>query len=388
MKNLIVIVSSLLLLTAVSCKSHKATVIRASGPGVRVENSVKVPAGKTSDPSFSNNQKVGEALVKAARTWIGTPYRYGGQSKSGTDCSGMMMVIYKDVADLALPRTAAQQAEYCFDIPQRELQPGDLVFFSTSSRGGKVSHVGMYVGGGKMIHASTSRGVIESGLDENYYKNHYHSSGRVYGITNVATGGKKSKNDKSSEKTASASAPAQKSTPVSAGKEDKSVKGSMASGVVEMTLDQFVAMKQKPLRDTVIVAEQVISRAVAAMDSASAMVDSVKTKISPDTVTEIRTVPELPSANINGPSEIVDGKRVTVSAVKVETPDSTEEIREVPELPAANINGPSVIVNGKRVPVTPVEQKTKQNTDTVVPDSVRQGREIRETVVKAMKFGK
>lgn len=389
MKNLIVIVSSLLLMTAVSCKSHKATVIRASEPGVRVENSVKVPAGKASDPTFSNNQKVGEALVKAARTWIGTPYRYGGQSKSGTDCSGMTMVIYKDVADLALPRTAAQQAEYCFDIPQRDLQPGDLVFFSTSTRGGKVSHVGMYVGGGKMIHASTSRGVIESDLDEKYYKNHYHSSGRVYGITYAATGGKKPKDEKSKGKQVAAStAHAKASASETSAQSKQKETGKETSGVVEMTLDQFVAMKQKPLRDTVIVAEHVIGRAVAALDSASAMVDSIKMKVSPDTVTEIRSVPELPTANINGPSEIVDGKRVPVTAVKVETPDSTEEVRTVPELPTANINGPTVIVNGKRVPVTPVEQKPVQKTDTVVPDSVRQGREIRETVVKAMKFGK
>ena len=388
MKNLIVFVSTLLLLTAVSCKSHKATVIRASGPGVRVENSVKVPSGKASDPTFSNNQKVGDALVKTARTWIGTPYRYGGQSKSGTDCSGMIMVIYKDVADLALPRTAAQQAEYCFDIPQRDLQPGDLVFFSTSSRGGKVSHVGMYVGDGKMIHASTSRGVIESGLDEKYYKNHYHSSGRVYGITYAATGGKKPKDEKSTGKQTAAAATHTKTAAGTSAQTKQSEKGKATGGVVEMPLDQFVAMKQKPLRDTVIVVEQVIGRTVAELVSASAMVDSVKTKVSPDTVTEIRNVPELPTANINGPSEIVDGKRVPVTAVKVETPDSTEEVRTVPELPTANIDGPTVIVNGKRVPVTPVEQKPVQKTDTVVPDSVRQGREIRETVVKAMKFGK
>lgn len=344
-------VSLLLLIAAVSCKSHKATVIRASGPGVRVENSVRIPKGAMSDPSFSNSKKVGEALVKAARTWIGTPYRYGGQSKSGTDCSGLTMALYKDVANMTLPRTAAQQAEYCFDIPQRELQPGDLVFFSTSSHGGKVSHVGMYIGGGRMIHASTSRGVIESSLDEKYYKNHYHSSGRVYGITYAGTGEKKPKESKPAGKSVAVPNTVEKpkSTPKST--EKMPAKNTPAKGeVVEMTLDQFVSMKQKsPLNDTVIVAERVIEATVAAIDSASAMVDSVKAKVFVDSIAPERVVP-----------------------VKTDKQDAT----------------PTVTVNGKRVPVTPVEQKSVQKTDSIEPDSVRHGREIRETVVKAMKFGK
>lgn len=390
MKILSLFVSLLLIFAASSCKSHKATVVRASRPGVRVENSAKIPSGASSDPSFSNNQKLGDALVKAAKTWIGTPYRYGGQTKSGTDCSGMTMVIYKDVANMALPRTAAQQAEYCFDIPQRDLQPGDLVFFTTSSRGGKVSHVGMYIGGGKMIHASTSRGVIESSLDEKYYKNHYHSSGRVYGITYAGTGEKKSKGDKSSSKTvASSSSQKPAAAPTSSGKSKTEQSPASRSGVVEMTLDQFVAMKQSnPLRDTVIVAEHVIEATVAALDSASAMVDSVRAKVPADTVAEVRYVPDLPVANIDGPGKIVDGKKVTVRPVRVENADSTDEVRSVPDLPAANINGPTVIVNGQRVPVTPVRVDTVKNTDKVEADSVRQGREIRESVVKAMKFGK
>lgn len=179
-----------LLLLCVSCKSHKAIVVRASGPGVPVENSVKLSEAPASDPAFVTDAKIGDALADEARTWIGTPYLFGGESKHGVDCSGMVMVIYNDVASLKLPRNSAAQRDYCLEIPQRNLQPGDLVFFSSSTRGGKVSHVGMYVGGGKIIHASTSKGVIESSLDEKYYKNHYHSAGRVYGVTYAATGEK------------------------------------------------------------------------------------------------------------------------------------------------------------------------------------------------------
>lgn len=136
----------------------------------------------------SVDTRLGDALVRSARQWIGTPYAYGGRSKSGTDCSGMIMVIYSDVAGLTLPRNSAAQRDYCVSVSRRQLEPGDLVFFTTSKRGGKVNHVGMYVGNGRIIHASSSRGVIESSLDEKYYATHYHSSGRVYGVTYAATG--------------------------------------------------------------------------------------------------------------------------------------------------------------------------------------------------------
>lgn len=350
MKIMPVLVSAVLLLGAVSCKSHKATVVRPSGHGSKTERpAVSIKGDVASDPSLSNDPKISDALVSTARTWLGTPYRYGGQTKKGTDCSGMLMVIYKDVANLSLPRNSAEQRNYCLDINRRSLQPGDLVFFSSSTRGGKVSHVGMYVGGGKIIHASSSRGVIESSLDEKYYKNHYHSSGRVYGITYAATGGKKRKDYIPVEVEIAAVPPdnAKPSATVnSSGKSDQKKN----DGVVEMTLDQFVAMRQKPqMTDTVIVAEQIISRTAEVIDSASATVDSVRIESVPDSLPAERTVPEIP---VN------------------------------------NIKGPTVIVNGERVEARPVEQKPVQRPDSLPADSVRQGREIRESVVKAMKFGK
>lgn len=352
MKIMPVLVSAVLVLGAVSCKSHKATVIRPSGQGSKTERpAVSVKGDVASDPSLSNDPKISDALVRTARTWLGTPYRYGGQSKKGTDCSGMLMVIYKDVANLSLPRNSAEQRNYCLDINRRSLQPGDLVFFSTSTRGGKVSHVGMYVGGGKIIHASSSRGVIESSLDEKYYKNHYHSSGRVYGITYAATGGKKRK-DYVPVEVEIAAVPAGNGKPEPAGKGKTTGKGNHKKndGVAEMTLDQFVAMQRKPqMTDTVIVAEQIISRTAEVIDSASATVDSVRIK---------------------------------------SVPDSLPDERAVPEIPVDNIKGPTVIVNGERVEARPVEQKPVQRPDSLSVDSVRQGREIRESVVKAMKFGK
>lgn len=121
-------------------------------------------------------------IVAEARNWVGTRYCYGGKSRNGTDCSGMVMTIFDDVAQLKLPRNSAKQQEFCKALKQKELMEADLLFFSTSKKGARVNHVGIYIGDGKFVHASTSKGVIVSSLDEPYYVRHYHSSGRVPGL--------------------------------------------------------------------------------------------------------------------------------------------------------------------------------------------------------------
>ncbi len=121
-------------------------------------------------------------IVREARKWLGTPYRYGGVTRSGVDCSGLTMNLYSDVYGLKLPRSSAQQQQFALPINSRDLAPGDLVFFCTSG-GPNVSHVGLYIGSGKMIHASVSRGVIESSLDEKYYSQRFHSAGRIVSPT-------------------------------------------------------------------------------------------------------------------------------------------------------------------------------------------------------------
>ncbi len=189
--------SFVVLVGLASCKSHHKAVVR---PSANQEYRMDKQSGrsdrqkdkKTLGASKSNDvdPRIGKRLVDEARTWMGTRYRYGGKTKSGTDCSGMLMTIFYDVVGLKLPRNSAAQREYCVEVPKKRLQRGDLVFFSSSKGGSKVSHVGMYVGDGKIIHASVSRGVIISRLDEKYYVTHYHSSGRVYGITYAGLGSK------------------------------------------------------------------------------------------------------------------------------------------------------------------------------------------------------
>ncbi|WP_289688972.1 C40 family peptidase [Paramuribaculum intestinale] len=140
-------------------------------------------------------------LLEEARRWMGTSYRYGGSTRSGVDCSGLTSQIFVNALQIKLPRSSAQQSEYCRRIDRSELMEGDLVFFRTGSKG--VSHVGMYVGDGRIIHSSTSRGVIVSSLDESYYRRTYHSSGRVeryYAMISGKTGKNKGKTDKNKGK--------------------------------------------------------------------------------------------------------------------------------------------------------------------------------------------
>lgn len=176
MKKLSAVIYILLLLLSFlsSCGSSKNT-------SAKRVNSYR-NAGTSSEWTFGSGGKsaaIAETdLVKEAKTWLGTPYKYGGKSKNGTDCSGFIMEVYRKVTDIKLPRTTAQQKEYCQIIGQGDLKPGDLVFFSTSG-GKKVSHVGMYVGAGQIIHASSSKGVIFSSLSDRYYARTYHSAGRV-----------------------------------------------------------------------------------------------------------------------------------------------------------------------------------------------------------------
>lgn len=125
--------------------------------------------------------KTSREIVREAERWIGTPYRYGGTERGrGTDCSGMVMTVFGK-AGITLPRSSAEQQKYCKPVKKNDLRAGDLVFFTSSRSGSRVTHVGVYRGNGEFIHASTSHGVIVSRLDENYYQKHYHSAGRVGG---------------------------------------------------------------------------------------------------------------------------------------------------------------------------------------------------------------
>lgn len=127
-----------------------------------------------------------DGLVAEAGNWIGTRYRYGGNTRDGIDCSGLVVQVYKKVFDISLPRTSRDQYAYCERIKRKDITVGDLVFFATRRGDLKtVSHVGIYIGDNRMIHASSSRGVIISNLDETYYTKRYVSAGRIKALANL-----------------------------------------------------------------------------------------------------------------------------------------------------------------------------------------------------------
>lgn len=115
-------------------------------------------------------------VVEIARQFMGTPYRWGGESPNGVDCSGFVEEVFR-LAGYRLPRTADVQFDATRALQEGALQTGDLVFFTTYAAG--PSHVGIYVGDGAFIHASSSRGVTESKLDDPYYAKRYLGGRRI-----------------------------------------------------------------------------------------------------------------------------------------------------------------------------------------------------------------
>lgn len=142
-------------------------------------------SSKSSNISYSSNKsfpaksyknKVYKALNAQYKDWKGVKYKYGGNSKSGIDCSSFVQKTFKDKLSINIPRTTALQSDMGEEVLIKDLQMGDLVFFKT---GFNSRHVGIYIKDGKFLHASTKRGVTVSRLDNVYYSRHFWKIKRV-----------------------------------------------------------------------------------------------------------------------------------------------------------------------------------------------------------------
>lgn len=112
--------------------------------------------------------------------WLGVPYRHAGLSRKGVDCSGFTYLMYQKVYRRKIPRSTSDLSKMkMHQVSKRDLQTGDLVFFATSKNRNRINHVGIYLKDGQFIHASTSRGVIVSHLDEGYYDRTWIRGGRI-----------------------------------------------------------------------------------------------------------------------------------------------------------------------------------------------------------------
>ncbi len=114
-------------------------------------------------------------LLNYIDAWWGVPYRYGGNSQEGIDCSAFTQGLLSSVYSISVPRIAREQKKNTVSVRDSRLKQGDLVFFNT--RGG-VSHVGIYLCNNKFVHASTSNGVTISDLNDSYWERHYIGAGR------------------------------------------------------------------------------------------------------------------------------------------------------------------------------------------------------------------
>lgn len=185
----------------VSCGFHKG--VTASGRGYtktsvnksRPETKPVAPPPIPSDLTASSRR-----LLQQAYGWLGTPYAYGGTDRKGVDCSGLVMNVYNDALSIKLPRSSAQQQQYCQPIDMKDISPGDLLFFSPSGKG--IGHVGLYIGSGSMIHASSS-GVVVTPLESQWVKKRFHSAGRVASYWATVTD--ETERDKRNKKLAAAS---------------------------------------------------------------------------------------------------------------------------------------------------------------------------------------
>ncbi len=163
------------LLTMVIAGCAGAPLHPSTSPGsheARIEYPQKIQASATTANHLSSME---QRLRSEVRKWEGTPHRMGGASRRGVDCSGFVQRLYRDVFERRIPRSTVLQVQSGRPVGNHQLRAGDLVFFNVPDKG---RHVGIYLGRSEFAHASTSRGVIISSLEERFWRQAYWTARR------------------------------------------------------------------------------------------------------------------------------------------------------------------------------------------------------------------
>jgi cell wall-associated NlpC family hydrolase len=143
-----------------------------TGPSTATEQAHRLPPMPTSETEAR--------LLDAAAEWMGTPYRFGGTSKSGVDCSALVRAVYAGAFGLRLTRSTRTQVREGREVGRHELRSGDLVFFRT---GRNQRHVGIYLGGNRLLHASSSQNrVLIDDLGQSHFQRTYWTARRLLDI--------------------------------------------------------------------------------------------------------------------------------------------------------------------------------------------------------------
>ncbi|WP_298754830.1 C40 family peptidase [uncultured Psychroserpens sp.] len=171
MKNIILLL--ILCISFVSCNSSKGVVTK--------KGKTSKASTKTSTATTTSSKEI-KNIIDYAKTFEGTRYKYGGTTKKGMDCSGLVVTAFKK-EDILLPRTTGDLSKRGDWIDVKEVQEGDLLFFATKKNSRKINHVGIVTdsrpGHVEFIHSTTSRGVITSNLSEKYWYLAYVQARRV-----------------------------------------------------------------------------------------------------------------------------------------------------------------------------------------------------------------
>ncbi len=162
---------------------YVALLAMITGCSVFRKTPVKSPSTTTnstttnSTANFPITKQQHEKLYNACQQWLGVPYKFGGTTKGGVDCSALVNALYKQAYGMQLPRTTAEMSAKYPPVKLNDLRMGDLVYFNFESK--KASHVGLYLNNKQFIHASTKKGVIVGSLTDAYNSKYYIGAGRV-----------------------------------------------------------------------------------------------------------------------------------------------------------------------------------------------------------------